>query len=145
MLSGDCYDDHLEFQGIFPPDPFGRITQDMAYATVFRPHPDDLKECSHPTFRLLTYQWGFSVLHIAFGLQGSSVWTDLVVQDSYFNDTSEYVWKSYLDSGPRAGKRLKGEGFVEAEFMDSYGIEIKRTKNLQLGDYSLRMYLEDDW
>ncbi|KAF5338549.1 hypothetical protein D9758_016551 [Tetrapyrgos nigripes] len=146
MLSSEGYDLHLEFQGIFPPDPFGRITQDMAYATVFRPHPDDPKECSHPTFRLLTYrQWDISffgscIVHVAFGLQGSSVWTDIVVQYSYSNDTSEYVWKSYLDSGPRAGKRLKGEGFAEAR---SVTAEIKRTKNLQLGDYSLRMYWKD--
>ncbi|KAF5372196.1 hypothetical protein D9758_004918 [Tetrapyrgos nigripes] len=151
-LSLPSYDRHLELQGIFPPDPFGRITQDMAYATVFRPHPDDPKECSHPTFRLLTYRWDVSpvqsyIFHVAFGLQGSSVWTDLVVQKSSSHETSEYVWKSYLDSGPRAGKRLKGEGFAKTKLMSDYGLfsfsvtaEIKRTENLQLGDYSLRMY-----
>ncbi|KAF5338547.1 hypothetical protein D9758_016553 [Tetrapyrgos nigripes] len=142
MLSIGGYE-HLELQGIFPPDPFGRITQDMAYATVFRPHPDDPKECSHPTFRLLTYRWDYSyIFHVAFGLQGSSVWTDIIVQESSSHETSEYVWKSYLDSGPRAGKRLKGEGFAETKFTDYELVtaEIKRTQNLQLGDYSLRMY-----
>ncbi|KAF5372128.1 hypothetical protein D9758_004945 [Tetrapyrgos nigripes] len=112
----DFHDYHLELQGIFPPDPFGRSTQDMAYATVFRPHPDDPKECSHPTFRLLTYRLdlqltsfvlpGRYMIHVAFGLQGSSVWTDIVVQNSPYHHTSEYVWKSYLDSGPRTGKRV---------------------------------------
>ncbi|KAF5345624.1 hypothetical protein D9758_015166 [Tetrapyrgos nigripes] len=151
MLSREGYDEHLEFQGIFPPDPFGRITQDMAYATVFRPHSDDPKECSHPTFRLLTYRWDVSpfqsyIFHVAFGLQGSSVWTDLVVQDSYSHETSENVWKSYLDFGSRARKRLKGEGFAETEhpyyYTEVVTAEIKRTENLQLGDYSLRMYLK---
>ncbi|KAF5372101.1 hypothetical protein D9758_004923 [Tetrapyrgos nigripes] len=137
ILSLPSYDHHLELRGIFPPDPFGRITQDMAYATVFRRHPDDPKECSFPTFRLLTYRWNGLVFHIAFGLQGSSVWTDLVVENDCSNNTSERVWKSYLDSGPRAGKRLKGEGFAKGW---SVTAEIKRTKNLQLGDYSLRMY-----
>ncbi|KAF5338563.1 hypothetical protein D9758_016541 [Tetrapyrgos nigripes] len=141
-LSTHHYDLPLEFQGIFPPDPFARITQDMAYATVFRPHPDDPKECSHPTFRLLTYRWDYSlshsyIIHVAFGLQRSSVWTDIVVQELFSHETSEWVWKSYLDSGSRAGKRLKGEGFAEAGLMTA---EIKRTKNLQLGDYSLHLH-----
>ncbi|KAF5343557.1 hypothetical protein D9758_012966 [Tetrapyrgos nigripes] len=145
MLSADSYDSHLELQGIFPPDPFGRITQDMAYATIFRPHPNDPKEHSYPTFRLLTYRWSGLPLHVAFGLQGSSVWTDVVVQGPSSHETSESVWKSYLDFGPRAGKRLKGEGFAEAKLMgypQLVSAVIKSTNNLQLGDYLLRVELK---
>ncbi|KAF5357329.1 hypothetical protein D9758_005961 [Tetrapyrgos nigripes] len=144
MLSIDSSDYHLKFQGIFPPDPFGRITQDMVYATIFRPRPDDPKECSCPMFRLFTYRcdpFDPRIIHVAFGLQGSSVWTDIVVQDTSSHETSESVWKSYLDFGPRAGKRLKGEEFAEAKFTGySLFAVIKSTKNLQLGDYSLRMH-----
>ncbi|KAF5370401.1 hypothetical protein D9758_006986 [Tetrapyrgos nigripes] len=143
---------HLKFEGIFPPDPFGRITQDMAYATVFRPHPDDPEECGYPTFRVLTYRrdklGGIKdIIHVAFGLQGSSVWTDLVIQTTFSDEfeTSECVWKSYLDSGSRTEKRLCGKGFAEASF--PYDVAtgtavIQRTKNLQLGDYLLHLNMQ---
>ncbi|KAF5344372.1 hypothetical protein D9758_013272 [Tetrapyrgos nigripes] len=161
-LSTKSFDDHLQFEGIFPPDPFGRITQEMAYATVFRPHPNDPKECSYPTFRVLTYRYDGSNpkyrIHVAFGLQGSSVWTDLVMQHPSSHETSEDVWKSYLDSGLRAaGKRLCRKASVKAEFevlLPSRSFSktktktqtatmtavIQRATNLQMGDYLLRMY-----
>ncbi|KAF5374315.1 hypothetical protein D9758_004639 [Tetrapyrgos nigripes] len=148
-LSTDSLDYHLKVEGIFPPDPFGRITHDMAYATVFRPHPDDPKECGYPTFHLVTYQWDFTpshkyILHVAFGLHGSSVWTDVVIESSSsLPERSKHVWESYLDSGSRAQKRLKGEDFA----MDSNSLftviaVIQKTENLQLGDYFLCLNLQ---
>ncbi|KAF5343329.1 hypothetical protein D9758_014196 [Tetrapyrgos nigripes] len=150
-LSTDSFDYHLEFEGMFPPDPFGRITQDMAYVTVFRPYPDDPKQCGYHTFRLLTYRWDNSgikyIIHVAFGLQGSSVWTDVVVQEyPYSRETSEHVWKSYLSSGSRAQKLLTDEGFAMGKHLlngvTSVAAEIQRTKNLQLGDYLLRLNMQ---
>ncbi|KAF5368958.1 hypothetical protein D9758_003060 [Tetrapyrgos nigripes] len=149
-------DYHLKFEGIFPPDSFGTITQDMAYVTVFRPHPGDPKECGYHTFRLLTYKWDGPrreyIIHVAFGLQGSlgfGVWMDVVIQDPAFRETSEHVWKSYLDSGSRVQKRLRGEGFAttRAEKIGSYGAirvtaSLQKTQNLQLGDYLLRLSMK---
>ncbi|KAF5357502.1 hypothetical protein D9758_012532 [Tetrapyrgos nigripes] len=143
----DSFDD-LKFEGIFPPDPLGRITQDMAYVSVFRPHPDDPKECGYHTFRLLTYRWEDSgldyIIHVAFGLQGSSeVWTDVVIQSPDCRESSEHVWKSYLDAGSRAQKRLQGEGFAKMVISIAGTISatarIQKTRNLQLGDYLLRL------
>ncbi|KAF5342895.1 hypothetical protein D9758_015418 [Tetrapyrgos nigripes] len=150
-LSTYSFDYHLKFEGIFPPDPFGRIAHDMAYVTLFRPHPDDSKECGYHTSHLLTYRWDDSglerIIHVAFGLQGSSVWTDVVVQDPHSRETSEHVWKSYLDSGSRTQKRLWGNEFAMStriEYYESYSVTagIQRTNNLQLGDYLLCLNIQ---
>ncbi|KAF5360277.1 hypothetical protein D9758_009135 [Tetrapyrgos nigripes] len=148
-LSTKIVDYHLKFEGVFPPDPFCRITQDMVYATAFRPHPDDLQE-SHHTFRVLTFrwddwdgQWPTYIIHVAFGLQGSSVWTDVVVQNpSFHRETSERVWKSYLESGTRAQKRTKGMEVKSKVDSETLTAVIQKANNLQLGDYLLRMHIQ---
>ncbi|KAF5348653.1 hypothetical protein D9758_006783 [Tetrapyrgos nigripes] len=142
-LNLELFDQYRDIE-IFPSDLFGReISTDVAYVTIFHTE-NGLTSFSHCPFRIVTYKLIWYTIHVAFGVEESVAWTDIILQDDQSKETSEEVWKSYLDYGSRAERRLNGQtsSSVSAKFFISNislsltaSVE-KRTK-VQLGSHLL--------
>ncbi|KAK7462449.1 hypothetical protein VKT23_008048 [Stygiomarasmius scandens] len=106
----ECQNTPFSLQHVYPSDLCQRVFDDSN--SVFISIPDSTIKDPSGTFRILTFEGelfrGESILHVAVGFHESKPWIDVFLADPKDqSETTEEIWKSYLDSGSRAQKRLK--------------------------------------
>ncbi|KAF5343253.1 hypothetical protein D9758_013436 [Tetrapyrgos nigripes] len=100
----------FSLESVFPRDFFGKEYRGQTYVDM-----SDIQDAQR-MLRVLKYK-SYNrhpkdkirkCVYVVLGLHGSSAWADVIIQrDPQIEGLMKDIWESYLDSGPRAEKRLQ--------------------------------------